>query len=373
MRSLLFITRKWEGFGGMQQLSRDLWRGMCEMYEGRSDFCAPIRRLPLIRFSVFILRTVFLGTGAVVRRSHVHLGDATLTPLGWFFKKCGCPVTVTVCGLDVLWQSQWYQWLLRRTLPSMDRVVCISHATAEEVQKRGVAQEKIVIIPCGVWDSEKKCRSFETPRRCHGEGFCKAKLSRTITGGAPPDGTFFQNPILLTVGRLVPRKGIVWFLQEVMPRLLEWKPGLQYWIIGEGPEEERICMTIAQMGIGKNAHLMKGVGDQELKERLDACSALLVPNIPINGDMEGFGIVCIEASVRGIPVIAARLEGLRDAVIEGETGDFFTPLDAGDCIRALRNVIEGKSLAHDVVARNTHEHFGWPFLFQRYLHEVFIF
>ncbi|MBI2117976.1 glycosyltransferase, partial [Candidatus Peregrinibacteria bacterium] len=72
--------------------------------------------------------------------------------LGWFLKKMGRGrVTVTACGLDVIWPRRWYQWMLRRTLPSLDRVVCISRATAEEVRRRGVVEEKIVVISPGVW------------------------------------------------------------------------------------------------------------------------------------------------------------------------------------------------------------------------------
>jgi glycosyltransferase involved in cell wall biosynthesis len=51
------------------------------------------------------------------------------------------------------------------------------------------------------------------------------------------------------------------------------------------------------------------------------------PNIPVPGDMEGFGLVTIEAAMRGTPVVAADLEGIKDAVVDGHTGILLAPQD----------------------------------------------
>lgn len=240
--------------------------------------------------------------------------------------------------------------MLRRTLPAMDRVVCISRATAEQVRRCGVAEENIVVIPCGVCGP------------CHGEVPRDTAGPRTITA-----------PTLLTIGRLVPRKGVAWCVREVLPRLLRDFPNLQYRIVGVGPEEKLIKKFIQEMGLEQCVHLLGELGNAAWEEQISEADLLLVPNIPMPGDMEGFGIVCIEASARGVPVVAARLEGLADAVIEGKTGQFFAPGDAEDCARVVKEVLhlDRLGVTSQAIARATLEHYGWPRLLQRYRDEVF--
>ena len=137
----------------MQQLSKDLWQCMENEYGNRAALCV----LPRMR--------LWIG-------KDIHLGDASLVPLGWVLKKFGAKrVTVTACGLDIIWPLMWYQWLLKKTLPFMDHVVCISAATAEEVRRRGVPEKKISVIPCGIWG--KMCHA-EEPSRDGSRQFCGA-------------------------------------------------------------------------------------------------------------------------------------------------------------------------------------------------------
>lgn len=373
-QSLLFITRKWDGHGGMQQLSRDVWKGMEETFRARARLCVPMGRSPLARCSllvVFVVQAMVLGMITVWQGGHVHLGDAALAPLGWLLKKVRRgQVTIIACGLDVIWPRRWYQWMLRRTLLSMDRVVCISRATAEHVQRRGVAEEKIVVIPCGVWLDA----CFTSPALAWSQvsSACPNRLDLRSSRLVQHQKQSKQEwPILLTVGRLVPRKGVAWFVREVVPSLLYYFPHLQYWIIGSGPDELLIKKIIQEKGLKQCVHLLGELGNAAREECIVEADLLLVPNIPVTGDMEGFGIVCIEASARGVPVVAARLEGLADAVMEGETGRFFTPGNAGDCVRVVKEVLHSGVQAQQAIVRATLEHYGWPRLLQRYRDEVF--
>jgi glycosyltransferase involved in cell wall biosynthesis len=85
-------------------------------------------------------------------------------------------------------------------------------------------------------------------------------------------------------------------------------------------------------------HCVKILGevDEHTKESLyREATIFLMPNIAVPGDMEGFGLVCVEAAARGLPVVAAKLEGIQDAVIDGVTGTFFFTEDASDALRAI--------------------------------------
>ncbi|MBI5155978.1 glycosyltransferase family 4 protein [Candidatus Peregrinibacteria bacterium] len=338
---ILFITRTWHGTGGMQRLSRDLWRAMSEWKEDRAALCIPHSsgRCALIPFA---LRAMWYGWRTLRHGGTVHLGDASLSiliPLLRFTKRGR--ITITACGLDVIYTDRFYQWMIHRTLPRADCVCPISRATANEVQKRGVAASKLVVIPCGIRE---------------------APLS--VPEHAP------ENVTLLTIGRLIPRKGVTWFLSEVLPPLLRRNHAIHYCIVGSGDQELLIKKFIQEKGLQDDVSLHSQCSDSERNELLKRATLCVIPNISVSDDMEGFGIVCIEASASGVPVVAARIEGLKDAVIENETGLFFESGNVDGCIRAIERMITSPP-DRSAVARATLKHFHWSVLFPRYIHEVF--
>lgn len=272
--------------------------------------CHPSRwgLLALISFAV---RAFVQGIRAG-RSTHIHLGDASLSPLGALMSAItGAKVSVTVAGLDVIYGAWWYQPLIRWALPRLHRVCSISHATEVEVLKRGVKRENSVMIPCGIHT---------------------ARLTARIP-------VSHEAPQLISVCRLVPRKGIAWFIEEVMPLLLADIPTLQYSIMGDGPEKARLEQIIQSNQLASSVHLLGNCDDLTRDRALFDADLLVVPNIHIPGDMEGFGIVCIEASARGLPVAAANIEGVADAVLERETGRFFEAENPADAARVIRQMI----------------------------------
>jgi len=338
---VLFITRTWHGIGGLQRLSRDLWREMEKKYGSQAAVIHPSKPgfLALIAFAC---RSIFRGLRAG-QSVHIHLGDASLCPLGVIISAItGARISVTVAGLDVIYARWWYQWLLRRSLPTMHCVCCISEATAIEVRKRGVRDDRIVVIPCGINTSNLPVRSSNSN----------------------------LNPTLLMIGRLIPRKGAVWFVDQVLPPLLKRMPHLQLRIIGDGPDRPFLERLIRCNCLGDHLVLLGAVDDDRRNKEILAADLFLMPNIPVRGDSEGFGIVCIEASARGLPVVASRLEGITEAVIEGETGQFFKAGDVDDCIRVITDALT-YPLDPVQVAAATKAHYDWSHLIERYATDVF--
>lgn len=230
--------------------------------------------------------------------------------------------------------------MIRTFLKKADRVVCISNATADEVRSRGVPENRIVFIPCGIDDTKEKDM-------------------------APADPN-----LIVTVGRLIPRKGVAWFIENVLPIVRQSHPEVHYVVIGSGPEEKRIRDVIQQTNQSSSVELKINCGDRERDDIVAHASIFVVPNVPIKNDMEGFGIVCLEASNHGIPVIAANLEGLKDAVLEGETGLFFEPLNAQDCAEKIAMVWDRADDCSLVINR-IRNHFGWSKVFPQYQKHVF--
>jgi phosphatidylinositol alpha-1,6-mannosyltransferase len=133
---------------------------------------------------------------------------------------------------------------------------------------------------------------------------------------------------MLTVGRLVPRKGHAWFVERVLPRILAVWPEACYVMVGAGPEEQRIRSLVARSRVGANAFLLGRVPSDDAACAYAGADLFIMPNLPWRGDMEGFGLVALESAAHGLPVLAADLEGIRDAVVPGHTGYLLKSGDA---------------------------------------------
>jgi glycosyltransferase involved in cell wall biosynthesis len=233
-----------------------------------------------------------------------------------------------------------YQWILRSSLSSFDCIATISHATAEELKKRSAPDSRIVTITPGI-----DMPSF-IPR---------AHRNRDQ---------------LLILGRQIKRKGTVWFLSEVMPLLLKQYPSMHLTIAGDGPELPQIH-TLAGADILRDHVTVLGSIDDRTKERLLQTSMLLiVPNIEVPDDMEGFGLVCTEALAHGLPVVASAREGILDAVVDTVTGVFFMSEDPASAVEAIT-----KAMAHpwdsSLMRRTLKERYSAHIMCSRYLFDVF--
>lgn len=222
----------------------------------------------------------------------VHLGDPMLSLAGWLVKKMyGKPVVVTVHGLDITYQSSIYQWYLRSFFGGFDRYIAISRHVEHLLLERG--HTNVVVIPPGVRD-----RHFDlTLTRRH--------LADLL--GLNVDGRV----VLTTVGRLVDRKGQAWFIKNVLPKLPE---PTMYVIAGSGPGEAAIRQAIAETNVANRVRLLGHVTDDQLRILYNTVDAFVQPNIARKGDVEGFGLVLLEAALCNRLVFAAQLDGITDAL-----------------------------------------------------------
>ncbi len=126
-----------------------------------------------------------------------------------------------------------------------------------------------------------------------------------------------DKPVITSVCRLVKRKGIAWFVDSVFPIL---PPQTIFLVLGNGPELRAIRAVIRRRKLQSRVHLMLNVPDSLRDLVYDAADILVMPNIIVPGDREGFGIVNVEAGMHDLPVVSSNIEGIRDAVIDGVTG-----------------------------------------------------
>lgn len=324
MLSVLFVTRKFPpSVGGMETLAGDV-------AEALEHVCS-LRVVALRRSNAYLPLWLVGAVAQVlwhtcVRRDvqRVLLGDAVVNAvLAPLLRLTGTPVTAMVMGLDVTWRAPGYRSLTRATLPLADEVVAISQATAEVACRAGAAKERVSVLRLAV--------APPAPLPTNEE----ARRSLRETLGLAQDAR-----VVVTLGRLVERKGMTWFAREVVPRL---EPGTWYVVAGTGPELE----TLRRISDGQQrspATLVLGAVDDAQRELLLRGADLFVqPNVPVEGDMEGFGLVTLEATLRGVPVLASGIEGIRDVIDDGETGWLLPPCDVDAWVAAVEDRLSDRS------------------------------
>ncbi len=280
----------------------------------------------------------------------VLLGDGVLGALGamlkLFTKK---PVVCIVHGLDLTYKSKFYQrYWVGCFLPRLDRLIAVGNETIRQGSARGIPVEKLSFIPNGVTvgDRQPLCSRNDLEER----------IGKSLPG-----------PVLLTLGRLVRRKGVSWFVEHVFNKLDE---DITYLVAGDGPDREAIFAAITKYRLHDRVLLLGEVSEYD-KELLLCCADLFIqPNIPVEGDMEGFGLVVLEAAAHGCAVVAADLEGLRDAISNGNNGFLVTAGDVeGYCSRIMSLLRDpGETTRAGERAREyVLKHFSWPLIARQYL------
>jgi phosphatidylinositol alpha-1,6-mannosyltransferase len=346
--NILFISRAYPPvIGGIEKQNYEISKALAAIT--RTDVIANTRGkwlLPL--FLPYALLRALLNTH---KYDVVLLGDGVLGILGYLLKSISPkPVACIVHGLDLTYPNRLYQKLwINVFLPRMDKLVAVGNATILQGTLRGLPASKFIFIPNGV------APPTITPASCSRQDL-EAFLNRKVSG-----------PVILTLGRLVQRKGVVWFIENVISRL---DADITYIIAGEGREQSAILTAIRANNLQNRVLYVGGVSDKE-KELLFCTADIFVqPNIEVTGDMEGFGLVVLEAAMHGLVVIASDIEGLKDAIHDGQNGFLVAAGDADayrrKILEVLQNSEEKEALgrkARDYVSKNH----TWPLIARKYL------
>jgi phosphatidyl-myo-inositol dimannoside synthase len=282
---------------------------------------------------------------------HSSMVTAALTPaIRRAIRRAGAITAAIPVGRDVTLPRVGYQLYVKRVLASLDAVFPISRATARECLQRGLPPARMHVVPCGADGT-----LFSPPRD---RAAARRELLRAI-GESPatiPDDAL----ILVSVGRHQERKGFQWFTDAVMPRLPE---DVLYLVTGEGPMTPKIQQAIERHGLHRGVRMLGKVPEEMLGRLYRGADLFVMPNVAVKGDMEGFGVVMLEAGMCGMPVVAADLEGISDVVREGENGHLVASGDAAafeQRILRYRDDVALRAEASRRAAAYTAGHFGWP-------------
>ena len=265
--------------------------------------------------------------------------------------KIDIPMVTINHGQDVKMPIGIYQKFVPSVFEALDGVISVSKATREECIKRGMHPDKGIALPNGFDLSHAE----ESPE----------KLSSRESIAKAFDLDLKGKSLLITVGRQVKRKGHEWFITEVIPKI---KSDIIYLAIGEGPEHDRLLDI--QKGLPHKDKIVF-VGkqpDELLHQAYSAADVFIMPNIPVEGDMEGFGIVLLEANLAATPAVAADLEGIKDVVENGENGFKVPVRDSETFASRVDEIITNDYNAFSEKSRNyVMQNFAWNRVAERYI------
>jgi starch synthase len=243
-----------------------------------------LRRRPWLGALVPMLLASFVHAARDAARE-ADVVHAHWLPVGWVAVRTGRPFVLTLHGSDVALAERLPQ-LARTVLRRASVVVGVSSAVAEAAERFGGREARV--IPNGV------------------------DLPDEVGEEAEP-------PEVLYAGRLAKEKGI--------PELLQATRGLRLVVAGDGPLRRRVP---AAQGFVPRAEL----GRLYRRAAVVACPSR----------REGFGVTCLEAMAHGRPVVASAVGGLRDLVVDGETGLLVAPRDPPALRRALERLLADRDL-----------------------------
>lgn len=275
-------------------------------------------RAPLPGLIAFALYAVWRGAALLARNKHIGVvfgGSAVVTPVVLILSRMfGRRAVVQVHGLDVVYRSLIYQWLCVRWLKFCDHIIANSRFTAQLAQSKNVSPDRIAVIPPGVvaerfkqWtDSAADKRAWDVDGR----------------------------KIILFVGRLAKRKGVKEFIENCFVPIAREIPDAMFLVVGSNPAESlthrydvarEISAAVTRLGLGSQVRLLGSSSDEELIKLYQACDLVVLPALEAKDDVEGFGIVALEAAAAGKPVVATRVGGIPDAVEDGRSGILIEP------------------------------------------------
>jgi glycosyltransferase involved in cell wall biosynthesis len=372
---VLFVSHKYPpATGGMEKQSFELVTGMqtrCTVHllvlaenQGRLGFFWSLeqRIQDLLKkhpeISVVHFNDALIASVALRHKSYAHLKRV-----------------VTVHGLDVVFPNQKYQRDILPKFNQFDLLIAVSEATRTACVTRGIKAEKVVTIPNGV---------------SHDLASAPAQYSKLEIAAKY---RFDPNKkLLVAMGRAVKRKGFSWFVREVMPKLPENTHLLLIGPFAEKPSFFERILGVLPHKLGAQIELVLGFPTdqkplrillkdnqrvqhlgrlpfEEMTSILKCADAFVMPNLKVAGDMEGFGLVCLEAALAGAPVFAAEIDGITDAILHDKNG-FLLPSEQAEAWQqtlsaALSNPEDLHAKAVDF-QRFTLENYSWALMVERY-------
>lgn len=360
--AVLLVTRNFPPLlGGMEKLNHRLLQGLAPRWEPL--LCGPegsgshvaagfeVVEVPLVPLHRFLLQSLLAAIGMARRRrpSWVLAGSGLTAPLAWTAARLsGARCAVYLHGLDVIAPSWVYQKLWLPFIRRCDLAFANSLNTAALARSRGVQASRLHVVNPGV-------DQVAVPPA--------AVPARKLWG---LDG----RPMLVSVGRFTRRKGLAAFVREALPAIVAQVPDVVLVIIGteatealhgaKAGEQSRIRQAASEAGVQDHVYFAGRCDQATLESALASADCHVFPVLDLPGDVEGFGMVALEAASFGLASVAFRVGGVPDAIADGHTGRLVPPGDYAEFAAAVVEQLQrGRSPASEAACREYAQARSW--------------
>ena len=297
------------------------------------------------------------------------LGNGVLGPIGATLKLFHPRKKFfsVIHGLDITFAykkgllAKTYKNINIPSLKKLDKLFMVGNQTIIETVKIGINEEHCIFIPNGI--SIKDLAVKES----------RSEMERIF--GSSLEG----KKLIISIGRIVPHKGVEWFLRNVMPVLPE-----NYCYIaaggivsantvGDKSNYENCLNAIDENGLGKRAKIIGNIVEQDKLTLINSADLYVSSNIKVPGSMEGFGLTTLEGAACGRFVLASNLEGLKDAIQDGKSGFLLENENVSvwkdKVIEVLNNDSYRKEFG-EKARKYVAENYSWESIAKKYMIEI---
>lgn len=218
----------------------------------------------------------------------------------------------------------WYQERMKQSLSGATKVFSNSHFSASLVHRANIQTK----VPIDVTGLAVNWNHYQTTTR-------EQAIEWMANRAGKLNGT-----VLLSLCRLIQRKGVGTCLKAIR-LFLDQHPNylLTYCVAGHGPDEKRLKQMSTDLGLEEVVRFIGNVNTKNLPYAYGASDLFMMPSRNRGSDVEGFGLVFLEAAAAGIPSIGSTDGGIPDAVLDGETGLLVPPKNPKRLSNALEKIL----------------------------------
>lgn len=302
----------------------------------RADFFGglwPPRWWPLKRQLKMIIKEE--GIGQIIF-GHFH-------PLAILGNCFDLPYFIFVHGTDVrqVKNNFWQKIIFQKVYKTCQKIIANSHYIAKEVKKIIGQGDKISVIYPGINYSV-----FD-------------KLADDLEDKKKQLGLEKNDLIMLSLGRLAKQKNFATII-KLMPSLLFDFPNLKYIIAGAGPEKDNLAELVDNLNLKNNVKFAGQLANDDYNKIIYYKMADLF--VSVSSVPEGFGITYLEAQASGLPVVASKIGGSAEAVLDQQTGILVDPDNLSEIKKALVELLSNKNkrISYSQAGRKrVQEEFDW--------------
>jgi phosphatidylinositol alpha-1,6-mannosyltransferase len=356
MRVLVLVTDAFGEYGGIAKFNQDLLRALCAHPTCQEVVVVPRRvtnpmgplpsRLAYVTSSLDGKVNYVLAASKVVRRNPnfglIVCGHINLLPVAFLLRLwVQAPIVLIVHGRDA-WEPTTRP-LTNYLAGRVDAFISVSELTKQWFLR---------------WAKLSEERGFLLPNAIELEHFGPGPANPALINRYG----LASKTVLMTLGRLSSEDRYKGFdeVLESLPILAEEIPDVAYLIVGEGTDRRRLEEKARSLGVDGRLVFAGLVPEAQKADHYRLARAFVMP-----GRGEGFGIVYLEALACGVPVVASKVDGSREAVRDGDWGILVDPNDQEEIVAGI---LEALRRPTGVVPEGLH-HFSYE-KFEQRLHRI---